>query len=139
MLHQYQYQLTPRQSAQLIWNRFINVHGIRGWKIPGDLHLEHLNRIACVGKALGTLSPVLQQFDILNHVPDSTGTHRAPKSHKDRDAIIHQLQQSKIYCTIQSRVHHTFPKPRDVLHAIGHEQLCKWIMEHISFLALSHC
>ena len=29
-LYQYQYQLTPRQSAELMWSRFINIHGVRG-------------------------------------------------------------------------------------------------------------
>ena len=81
MLYQYKYQLTPRQSAELLWSRFINVHGLRGRNIPFDLHLEHLNcmckyaisnlgvnktetAIKRVGNALGTLSPVLQQFDL---------------------------------------------------------------------------
>ena len=76
MLYQYQYELTPRQSMELLWNRFINVHGIRGRNIPCDLHLEHLNRvckaaisnlgvnktekaITRASKELGTLSLVL--------------------------------------------------------------------------------
>lgn len=29
MLYQYKYQLTPRQSAKLLWNRFINVQGMK--------------------------------------------------------------------------------------------------------------
>ena len=42
MLYQYEYELTPRQSAELLWNRIIN---IQGRNIPCYLHLEHLNRI----------------------------------------------------------------------------------------------
>ncbi len=48
MLYQYQYKFTPRQSAQLIWNRFINIHGLRGrnTQVTSSLcHQEHLNRI----------------------------------------------------------------------------------------------
>ena len=116
MLYQYWYELTPRQSAELLWNRFINMHGIRGRNIPCDLHLEHLNRvcknaisdlgvnktetaIARFGKAL---SPALQQYDLENHVRGTCGTHRPPKSDKDRDQIVHQLQESAL-----SRVVHT--------------------------------
>ncbi len=57
-----------------------NVHGLPGMNIPADLHQEHLNRVVKeaihglganktetavtqVGRALGTLSPVLAQFD----------------------------------------------------------------------------
>ena len=46
LLIQHFYTLSPRLSAQLLWSRFINVHGRPGKNIPGDLHMEHLNRIA---------------------------------------------------------------------------------------------
>ncbi len=38
--------LPPRLSNQLLWSRFVNVHGIPGRNIAGDLYTEHLNRIA---------------------------------------------------------------------------------------------
>ena len=41
MLTQHQFTLTPRQAAELQWNRFTNVHGILGRNIPCDLHMEH--------------------------------------------------------------------------------------------------
>lgn len=39
--------LPPRQAHQLIWSRFVNVHGkgIPGNNIPCDLYVEHLNRL----------------------------------------------------------------------------------------------
>ena len=37
--------LPPHQSEELIWSRFVNVHGIQGHNIPKDLHMEHLNRV----------------------------------------------------------------------------------------------
>ena len=43
MLFQHLYQLPPRQSSQLLWSRFVNVHGRPGKNIPGDLQMEHLN------------------------------------------------------------------------------------------------
>ena len=45
MLFQQSYTLSPRLSAELLWSRFINVHGHPGRNIPADLHMEHLNRL----------------------------------------------------------------------------------------------
>ena len=42
LLMQHSYILTERQSAQLLYGRFINTEGIPGRNIPCDLHLEHL-------------------------------------------------------------------------------------------------
>ena len=80
LLNQYEHRLMPRKSAQLAWNRFISVHGLLGRNSLCDPHQEHLNRVCktsiaglevnkskaavvCIDKALGTLFPVLQQFD----------------------------------------------------------------------------
>ena len=149
VLYQYQYKFNPRQSARLIWNRFINVHGLRGRNIPCDLHLEHLNRTCknairqlCVnktdsaivktGKALGTIHPTLHQFDDQNNVRDIIGTHRAPTSEKDISTITRHLQQSKIFSTTTcKRAHGQFPNPRNVLHAKNSTEVCKWIVDHI--------
>ncbi len=88
MLYQYQYGLTPRLAQELIWSRFVSTRSAPGRNIPEDLHQEHLNRVCKyavrglhanktaidrVGKALGTLSPVLDQFDDQNKVKKTSG------------------------------------------------------------------
>ena len=77
LIYQHSYVLSPRLSSQLLWSRFVNVHGLPGRNIPLDLHGEHLNRLAMdairnlrankseeaikrVGRSIGTLSPVLE-------------------------------------------------------------------------------
>jgi len=45
IVHQYMYALSPQLAKQLIWGRFVNVHGVPGSNISLDLHMEHLNRI----------------------------------------------------------------------------------------------
>ncbi len=80
---------------------------------------------------MGTLLPVLCQFDEQNHVPDCAGIHHAPTSEKGRDAIVRQLQQSGIFSSIRTRVHRTFPQPRDVLHDKSHVELCEWMTDHV--------
>ncbi len=64
--------------------------------IPVDLHMEHLNNIAKeaaqsvgankskitmerIGKAIGTLSPVLDQFDSVNKVQGTSKLNRVPE------------------------------------------------------------
>ena len=77
--------LPGRISNQMIWSRFVNTKGVPGGNIPADLFNEHLNRlckeavkslhsnktkegIVRVGKALGTLLPILRKFDSDNCV-----------------------------------------------------------------------
>lgn len=76
-----------------------STHAGPGHNIPEDLHQEHLNRVVKdairglganktepailhVGKALGTLEPVLRQFDAENKVKKPSGTHKPPKCRK---------------------------------------------------------
>lgn len=90
VLVQHDFPLSPRQAAELIWSRFVNVHGLPGKNIPLDLHQEHLNRviqisikglganktektITTIGKALGVFGPVIGNFDIENEVGHVSG------------------------------------------------------------------
>lgn len=43
-LAQYYYFFSDRQKEQLLWSRCVNTKGYQGTNIPGDLHMEHLNR-----------------------------------------------------------------------------------------------
>ena len=45
LLCQYFYYLSLQLAQQLLYSRFVNVHGRVGCNIPCDLHMEHLNRI----------------------------------------------------------------------------------------------
>ena len=148
MLYQYEHQLTPRQSEELIWSRFVNTHGMQGRNIAADLHLEHLNRvckesirgvgpnktetvITRVGKALGTLSHILEQFDNENHVSTVSWAHCTPGFEKDRDRILHHLQQYNIFSVLPGRSHSSFPKPRDMLHDFNKSTLTEWLTKHV--------
>lgn len=98
MLHQ-QLTLPPCLSNQLLWSRFVNVHGLPGRNIAGDLHMEHINRVAKdaikglgankteiaiqrVGMAIGTIAPLLQRFDDENDIRAVSGAHESPISAK---------------------------------------------------------
>ena len=92
LLSQYYLILPPHLAEQVKWSRFINVHGLPGHNISCDLHMEHLNRVANIvidglganksqkaiqriGKAIGTVSVSLQNFDAISNVPAESGAH----------------------------------------------------------------
>lgn len=135
MLCQYSHKLTACQAQELIWSRFVNTHSAPGRNIPADLHQEHLNRvckdairglqankiesaITRIGKALGTISPVLDKFDEQNHIKKHSGAHKIPHADNDRDTIVQHLLKYKIFTSNDGRSHSSFPKPRDVLSMI---------------------
>ena len=131
-LMQNDYLLSRREAAELLWSQFVNTHG---HNIPNDLHMEHLNRVCkgcieglgpnqtakCitpVGKALGTIDPILDNFDEDNCVPASSGRHRTANSDEDLNILIHELQHTTISSEPNKRQYPSFPNPRDPLHAI---------------------
>ena len=148
MLFQHSYGLPPRLSAELTWSRFVNVHGHPGKNIPADLHMEHLNRlvkeaiknlganktektISRIGRAIGTIAPVLYQFDHENNVTTQLGAHHIASSEKDRNIIVSELLRAKVFSTVPGRKHSTFPKPRHILHAKTEDELITWMMNRL--------
>lgn len=149
MLNQIEFTLTKRQSSELLWNRFINVHGMQGKNIPCDLHMEHLNRlckdavyglqanktptaIVRVGKALGPLSNFLDKFDKENSVKVPTGAHHKPNFDKDRDIILKELKHYKVFSENDTpRKHRSFPQVKVLLHSTSHEELSTWMIQHM--------
>ena len=114
MLFQQSYGLSPRLSSELIWSRFINVHGRPGKNITADLQMEHLNRlvkqsiktlgpnktekaITRIGRAIRTIDPVLQVFDQENSVQKPSGAHHIAGYERDRNIIVSELRFSPLY------------------------------------------
>lgn len=145
---QHEFVLSPRLSAELLWTRFINVHGIPGHNIPRDLHMEHLIKLVKesirslranktikgidrVGKALGTLAPVLANFDVDNMVTVRSGMHKEASITKDRDMLLNELLKCRVFEERGDRKHVSFPKPKDVLHLLTKEDFKEWCIEHL--------
>ena len=112
----------------------MNTHDVRGKNIPLDLHLEHLNHICktAIGhlgpnkkddaivrcsEAMGPMCKVLQQFDDQNNLHIDSGAHDKPSYQKDLNIVLHELLQYKVFQIIPGRVHSTFKKPTNILHA----------------------
>ena len=147
LLFQHDFSLSPRQAIELIWSRFVNVHGLPGKNIPNDLHMEHLNRLLKVAlqglganktekaittsaKALGVVDPVLSTFDKENHVSNISGSHRVADAKKDMEMLLKQL--SAVFRETPGRLHKSFKNPRNPLHYKTIEEIKDFIKTHIN-------
>lgn len=147
-LYQLKYQLPPRLATQLLYCRFINVHGQLGRNIAADLHVEHVNAVGkgCIkglgpnktvdaiqrtAKALGTIVPVLQQYDSENVIPSATGKHRRASVNKDISILLSDLKEFEVFNSIPGRQHKSFPNPKDVLHKKTIKDLEAWIVQRL--------
>ena len=54
------------------------------------------NAITLIGRAIGTIAPVLQQFDQENEVASTSGAHRMASLKKDRNIIVGELVKSEV-------------------------------------------
>jgi hypothetical protein len=126
LLAQYQFWLTPRQSAQLIWSRCVNTDGIPGRNIPADLHMEHLIRICKLavanlgsnkssaglihtGKCIGALDKILCNYDKELNISEHLGIHSVARSDKDKSILLQHLIQANVYKHFKERKHSCFP------------------------------
>ena len=150
MLYQ-QVTLSPRLSSQLLWSRFINVHGLPARNIPADLHMEHLNRIAKdaikslganktkraierVGKSIGMLSPLLHQFDQEHGLKPISGAHHRANLQKDLGIIVAELMKVDIFSIQADRKYPTFQSPRDLLHVKSDSDVRDWMVSRLETL-----
>ena len=150
LLYQHLYALSPRLSNQLMWSRFINVHGLPGRNIPLDLHMEHLNRLAKdaiknlksnttvtavsrVGHCIGTLSPLLDQFDRENFVVSGSSKYRKPCATKDIAIAVEELVNRQAFSVQEGRRHRHYPKGKDLLRSIPQEELQEWMMQRLQY------
>ena len=88
------------------------------------------NAISKIGKALGVFAPVLDNFDQENGVAVTSGNHQRQGMENDMKVIMTEL--SSVFSEVPSRVHNSYPNPRDPLHAKSPDELKMWIIERIN-------
>ena len=113
--------------------------------------MEHLNRlckeaiaglkanktetaIVRVGKAIGTLHPVLEQFDAINEVASASGVHSKPKSVRDTSLVLQELNQAKVFEQKEKRKHSKIKTVKPLLHHKP-DKLVEWMTGHLKHLA----
>ena len=152
MLYSYYYTLSPRQAQQMLYSRFVNVYGVPGRNIAGDLHMEHLNRackeaikglgankteksITRIGKAIGPLTTITSNFD-QNVIGKMCKSSRrvVPSADKDKELIITELTGRA--CVFEEKAGrqyaHCSKLHKSILSKLDHGTLKEWIEETIS-------
>ena len=68
----------------------------------------------------------------MNRVPNYSGMHKKTTSDKDRDVIIKQLQEARVFTdSDSSHEHSTFKRARNVLHPLDTSSLITWLKVHL--------
>ena len=154
LLSQYHLILPPRLAEKLKWSRFINLHGLPSHNISCDLHMEHLNRVAKtaveglgankskkaiirVGKAVGTLSTLLENFDKQHHVSVPSGHHSKKSISKDLKEILRILQNQEVFKQKEGRRHKSFCKlQRNIIRQIREVDLKDWMIQRFATMVV---
>ena len=89
-----------------------------------------------VGRALGTVAPVLQNFDDGNDVPALSGGHNIRQYKKDVAIVVGILRTSNVLDKIPNRLHKTFLRPRDVLHVHykSKDEMVQWMCQKLPYI-----
>jgi L1 cell adhesion molecule like protein len=153
MLAQYHFIFSPRQSHQLLWSRFVNVHGLPGRNIPCDLYMEHLNRLCKMalnhlganksdkaikrtGLIIGVLETVLSNYDAVTGVSETSGQHKKASIDKDIKLILEELHtRTKVFEFTSNRCHSHFKNQTiNVIGNIDQKALRKWMATQMNYL-----
>ena len=152
MLAQYHFLFSQRQAHQLLWSRFINVHGLPSQNIPCDLFMEHLNRVCKdavrglganktpqalvkIGRVVGILDNVMINFDEDNMVKQQSGRHEVANFRKDMITVVKVLINEELLVYKPHRKHETFGSvDRNPIQGIDHEQLLSWMYIQLNHL-----
>lgn len=153
-LAQYHLLLPPRLANQLLWSRFVNVHGKAGHNIASDLHMEHLNRsckfaiaglganatphaITRIGRCIGPLMRVCAQYDNVFEMHGLTGKHSMPGVSNDLKKVVKELMTSGVFRYEKGRYHSCFKSIRGSwLSQLNKEELLEWMNSKLNNLWL---
>ena len=154
MLAQLQYLLSPREKQQLLYSRFINMHGLPGKNISCDLYMEHLNRllkdairalganktpnaIDRLGKWIAPLGDILDNFDTLHQLTSQGADHKVPSADKDMTRIVNELCGAGVFRNVPGRKHNSFKTfNNNPILALNKKDVNKWMkVQWIKLLA----
>jgi hypothetical protein len=110
--------------------------------------MEHLNRelksdvsalgtgkteqaIVCLGKAIGTVEPVLRQFDKINGIQEHNTRHKRTSTKTELIKVVNAILNNELLSEKTTRKYTSFPNPHSLLHKQTESELIKWIKSHI--------
>ena len=146
LLMQYHHILSPRQAEQLLWSRFINIHGRHGKNVECDLRMEHLNKecksalganitdkaIIWAGRSIGTTAQVLDNFDAITSIKCDSGAHSWRGVEKDLTKVLNEIHtRSDVFNDVPGRHHTRFKRYKSTLSLLNTDELCVWMKNHL--------
>ena len=110
--------------------------------------MEHLNRlakdaiknlgsnktvgaVARVGRCIGTLSHVWDQFDHENLIDSGSSKYKKPRATKDITIAVEELVNMQAFYVQEGRRHQHYPKGKDLLESIPRKDLLEWMMQRL--------
>ena len=142
MLYSHAFLFSPRQADKLLWCHFVNttgrpgknialncvcndiIHGLGANKSPKDIQR--------IGKCIGVLKSVADNFDEQTGMNESKGYHTVASVDKDRDVIINELLSHSIFSPLPGRSHSSFKNiDCSVFSKVNYGLMLQWMKEHI--------
>lgn len=149
VLFQHTYYLPPRLRMQLLYSRFVNVHGREGHNISSDLHMEHMNRttketlehlganktekaIVRSSKCAHSVMLVMQNFDEHLGIRSLSGAHKIPDTNRDITTMTEILMKAENFQNKGKRTHANFPKIKSngLCRSLDIQKFHTWIKDH---------
>ena len=150
LLFEYEYAFTERMKQHLKWERTINATGRPGRNVPMDLHMEHINKhckqamgslgsnigeksVGRIGKSIGELMKVTQQFDSDNNIHEDIGRHPKRTVEMDMNKLLLELHTgSKVFEHVPGRKHTQFKTMQvNMTRKLSSADLKKWMLEQV--------
>ena len=115
-LHQCAWSAREKHTAQL-------VHGALKSPRKGCHHKnlgsnKTVGAVARVGRCIGTLSHVLDQFDHKNLIDSGSSKYKKPRATKDITIVVEELVNMQAFYVQEGRRHQHYPKGKDLLESI---------------------
>ena len=149
LMFELEYVMTPRMKQQLTWERTINVHGKPRRNVSMDLHMEHINReckqamgvlgsnindssVTWIGRSIGELMKISQQFDKVNELKEESGCHRRHTVEGDMKKLLTELNTVKAFDHIPGRKHLNLKKIQvNMTRKLSVKSLESWMQEQV--------
>ena len=142
-------RLSPRQSTQLKWSRFVNTKGRTGCNIPCDLHMEHLNRrLKTIIRNMGSnvtessFKQAAASINVVNHIcqrfeeevqsKPSSSRHPYPSFKNDLNLLVQTLLDNEVFTAKNGRKHSSFQFKHGLLEKFKTAQLKNWIKSTVN-------
>lgn len=148
--------LSPRQSEQLVWSRFVNYSGRCGTNKAADLHMEHMNRpakaalgnlrsnitphtVTRVGKTVGPLLNITSQLDSMLSLSKTSGKHAAVVHANDLQKVVESLHtKARVFSpSVNQRKHASFNVKPSPFNNIDECALTNWMKQRFRYLVSS--